>query len=57
MIAGGGTNVLNPYAWPYSGTPCVDNLYIDAADRGLDTGINTTTLYSLNTPDHVVLTN
>lgn len=47
--------VLNPFIWPYSGTPCVDDLYQLAQDRKDDTILNTPRgpLTHLNTPDHV----
>lgn len=56
-MAAGGTVVLNPYVWPYSGTQCVDDLYIANEDKGLNVGIDSTSLYSLTTPDHAVVTN
>jgi hypothetical protein len=53
----GGASVINPFIWPYSGTKCVDDMYIQNKDKGLDIGFDTTGLYSLTSPDHVVLTN
>jgi hypothetical protein len=57
VITSGGTSVINPFIWPYSGTPCVDDLYIQNKDTGLDVGFNTSNLYSLTTPDNVIMTN
>lgn len=47
--------VLNPFIWPYSGTPCVDDLYMLAQTRKDDTILNTPRgpLTHLNSPDHV----
>lgn len=50
-----GVSVLNPFVWPYSGTPHVDDLYILNHDSGVDLGFTGGPLYSLNTPDHIEL--
>ena len=52
-----GTAVINPYIWPYSGTDCVDDLYIANASKKLDINFSTAPLTHLNTPDHVELIN
>jgi len=46
--------VLNPYQWPYSGTPCIDSLYDKENSRGTALDIPLT---SKTTPDHTILTN
>jgi hypothetical protein len=51
-----GTTVINPFVWPYSGTSCVDDLYIKNKDVGLDLGFTLAPI-SPNTPDHVPPTN
>jgi hypothetical protein len=51
-----GTTVINPFIRPYSGTPCIDDLYIKNKDSGLDLGF-TLVPVSPNTPDHVPQTN
>jgi hypothetical protein len=45
--------VLNPYQWPYSGTPCMDSLYNKENPRGTALDIPLT---SQTTPDHTLLT-
>jgi hypothetical protein len=52
-----GTPVLNPFIWPYSGTRCVDDIYILGKDAGIDIGTTVGPLTHLNSPDHVILTN
>jgi hypothetical protein len=52
-----GMVVLNPFMWPYSGTSCVDDLYILNKDSGLDLGFETTPITHLTTPDHAELLN
>jgi len=47
--------ILNPFAWPYSGTSCLDSVYIDHRDKGIDFGFDSPPLTHLNTPDHVEL--
>lgn len=49
-----GISVLNPFIWPYSGTPCVGDLY--NSDKSTDAQ-SSGSLTHLNAPDHVVLTN
>jgi hypothetical protein len=56
-MAANGTPVLNPFIWPYSGTRCVDDIYILGHDAGIDIGTGTGPLTHLNSPDHVILTN
>lgn len=56
-MAPNGTPVLNPFIWPYSGTQCVDDVYILGKDAGVDIGTGITPLTHLNSPDHVILTN
>ncbi len=51
-----GVVVLNPFIWPYSATGSVDDLYIANKDSKLDLGFGMPPV-SLNTPDHVVMTN
>ena len=51
-----GTTVINPFIQPYSGTSCIDDLYIKNKDSGLDLGF-TLAPVSPNTPDHVPQTN
>jgi hypothetical protein len=55
VIAKNGTTVLNPFVWPYSGTQCVDDLYILNQDTGIDIGSDVPMSHR-NTPDHVILT-
>ncbi len=50
-----GVLVINPYVWPYSGTKCVDDLYILNKDHGQDIGFSKPQMRHLNTPDHVEL--
>lgn len=57
VMAPNGTPVLNPFIWPYSGTRCVDDVYILSKDAGVDIGTAITPLTHLNSPDHVILTN
>lgn len=52
-----GMSVLNPFVWPYSGTQCIDDLYIINKDSGVDLGFKHPPLTHLNTPDHVELVN
>ena len=52
-----GVPVLNPYIWPYSGTACVDDLYILNKDTGVDLNFTRAPLTHLNTTDHVELVN
>ena len=52
-----GTPVINPFIWPYSGTRCVDDVYILGKDAGIDIGTTVGPLTHLNSPDHVILTN
>ena len=52
-----GLSVLNPFIWPYSGTSCVDDMYILNKDTGVDIGTEVGPLTHLSAPDHVVLTN
>lgn len=52
-----GTNVLNPFIWPYSGTKCVDDVYILGKDAGVDIGTAVAPLTNPSSPDHVILTN
>jgi hypothetical protein len=56
-VAANGTAVLNPFVWPYSGTGCVDDLYMLGKDSGVEIGTGKGPLVSPNAPDHVVLTN
>ncbi len=44
------SSIVNPYKWPYSGSPCVD-------DVNLMNMTNEATLTHLNTSDHVELVN
>ncbi len=53
----GGTLVINPYIWPYSGSNCVDDMYVMNRDNGTDFGFDKGPLTHLNTPDHVELIN
>lgn len=50
-----GTLRLNPFVLPYSGTQCVDDLYIANVDSGLKFDDRGAKMYHLNTPDHVEL--
>jgi len=52
-----GVSVLNPYVWPYSGTQCVDDLYILNKDTGTDFNFASGPLTQASAPDHVILTN
>lgn len=52
-----GTPVINPFIWPYSGTRCVDDVYILGKDTGIDIGTSVGPLTHLSSPDHVILTN
>jgi hypothetical protein len=56
-MAPNGTPVLNPFIWPYSGTGCVDDVYILGKDAGVDIGTAITPLTHASAPDHVILTN
>jgi hypothetical protein len=56
-VAANGTIVVNPFVWPYSGSQCVDDLYILNKDTGVDIGTGKGPLTHLNTPDHVIMTN
>jgi hypothetical protein len=47
--------VVNPFIWPYSGTPCTDDLYREY--RTLKAPQEKAPLTHLSTPDHVVLCN
>lgn len=54
-----GMSVLNPFIYPYSATPCVDELYMLNKDRGIDFGFVDSarpTLTSPSAPDHVAKT-
>lgn len=42
--------ILNPFSWPYSGSPCVDDIYLAKANT-----FNKPPLTHLSTPDHVEL--
>ncbi len=53
----GGTLVINPYIWPYSGANCVDDMYVMNRDNGTDFGFGKGPLTHLSTPDHVELIN
>lgn len=44
------SSVVNPYSWPYSGNPCVDDINLMKMN-------GTPPLTHLNTPDHVELVN
>lgn len=57
LMPANGITVINPFVWPYSGTQCIDDLYILNKDVGLDLGFRSGPVTHLNTPDHVVLTN
>ena len=57
VVAPNGMPVLNPFLWPYSGSRCVDDVYILSKDAGVDIGTAVTPLTHLNSPDHVLLTN
>jgi hypothetical protein len=50
-----GVAVLNPFIWPYSGTSCVDDLYILNKDSGVNLNFSEAPLTHLSTPDHVEL--
>lgn len=50
-----GVLVINPFVWPYSGTKCVDDLYILNSDYDQDIGFSRPQMRHLNTPDHVEL--
>ena len=52
-----GISVLNPYVYPYSGTQCVDNLYILNKDIGTDFNFAKGPLTQASDPDHIILTN
>lgn len=56
-MAQNGTPVLNPYKWPYSGTSCVDNLYMLNKDKGVDMEFSQAPLTHAAVPDHVIYTN
>lgn len=57
QMAPNGMPILNPFIWPYSGTRCVDDVYILGKDAGVDIGTNVGPLTHLSSPDHVILTN
>jgi hypothetical protein len=50
-----GLPVINPFVWPYSGTSCVDDLYMLNADKGVNFGFSEAPITHLSTPDHVEL--
>jgi len=50
-----GLVVLNPFIWPYSGTPCINDLYLLNKDNGVDLGFEAGPMYHLTTPDHVAM--
>lgn len=50
-----GIAVVNPFVWPYSGTPYLDDLYILNKDTGLNLGFDSPPITHLSTPDHVEL--
>ena len=50
-----GTPILNPFVMPYSGTKCVDDLYIMNRDSDLKLDPAESKMYHLATPDHVEL--
>ena len=52
-----GISVLNPYVWPYSGTQCVDDLYILNKTTGADFNFASGPLTHASDPDHSVQTN
>ena len=55
-IPTGGMTVLNPFVYPYSGTSCVNDLYVLHNDADVDLGSDLGPLTHLNTPDHVAMT-
>lgn len=50
-----GTPILNPYSWPYSGTQCVDDIYIGSKDSNINYEFKPPAPVHLSTPDHVEL--
>lgn len=50
-----GILVLNPYIWPYSGAPCINDLYKMNKQHPIEFGYDNEAPYHLQAADHVAL--